>query len=124
MRCYFIRNKWIEAVYMLKPGSDEDLVRQAKELFEQNAGPNMHGFEVWFGRPFVYRWPPGLETKRAVASGQRALERLFAPMALNRRTTRLRRATAFSLGDDLCLRSISSGTFRSALISTASSGRS
>ena len=41
MRCYFIRNKRIEAVYMLKPGPDEDLVRQAKELFEENAGPNM-----------------------------------------------------------------------------------
>jgi len=23
VRCYFIRNKWIEAVYMLKPGPDE-----------------------------------------------------------------------------------------------------
>ena len=35
MPCYFIRNKRIEAVYMLKPGPDEDLVRQAKELFEE-----------------------------------------------------------------------------------------
>jgi hypothetical protein len=41
VRCYFIRNKWLEAVYMLKPGPHEDLVRQAKELFDENAGPNI-----------------------------------------------------------------------------------
>ena len=62
MRCYFIRNKRIEAVYMLNAGSDEDLVRQGKELFEKNASPNMHGFEVWSGRRFVHRWFPGPET--------------------------------------------------------------
>ena len=40
----------VRAVPGERPGPDEDLVRQAKELFEENAGPNMHWFEVWSGR--------------------------------------------------------------------------
>lgn len=55
MRCYFIRNSRIEAVYLLAGGSDEDLVYQGNHLFEKFAGPGTQSFEVWEGSRFIYR---------------------------------------------------------------------
>jgi hypothetical protein len=55
MRCYFLRDNRIEAVEMLKPGPDDELIRQAKELFQKRRGMNLIGFEVWDGRRLVYR---------------------------------------------------------------------
>jgi hypothetical protein len=53
MRCYFLRANRIEAVELLQPGTDADLIQQAKELFSKRSG--MDHFEVWDGRRFVYR---------------------------------------------------------------------
>ena len=55
MRCYFLRNARIEAVELLKPGPDENLIEQGKALFRERASQGYDGFEVWTGRRFVYR---------------------------------------------------------------------
>lgn len=57
MRCYFLRDNKIEAVYLLAGGSDDDLVHQARHIFDKFAGPEIQGFEVWEGRRFIYRYP-------------------------------------------------------------------
>jgi hypothetical protein len=56
MRCYFLRDNRIEGVELLQDGSDEDLIRQATELYARQS--NMHHFEVWDGRRLVYRSEP------------------------------------------------------------------
>ncbi len=56
MRCYFLRDNRIEAVELLQPGPDTDLIRQATELLQRH--PDMHHFEIWEGRRFVYRSEP------------------------------------------------------------------
>lgn len=55
MRCYFLRNARIEAVELLKPGPDENLIEQAEALFRERASQGYDCFEVWTGRRFVYR---------------------------------------------------------------------
>jgi len=55
MRCYFMRANRIEAVELLKPAPDEDLIRQAKELFEARNDGKYDGFEVWELNRFVFR---------------------------------------------------------------------
>jgi hypothetical protein len=57
MRCYFIRNNKIEFVEPLMAGSDEDLIRQATELSQQNA-ITFDRLEIWDGQRFVYRSQP------------------------------------------------------------------
>jgi hypothetical protein len=56
MRCYFMRADRIEGVELLKPASDDDLIRQARALFEARAGQKFDGFEVWDLNRFVYRY--------------------------------------------------------------------
>jgi hypothetical protein len=56
MRCYFMRANRIESVEFLKTAPDEDLIREAKALFDQRGG-SFDGFEVWDGKRFVYRPP-------------------------------------------------------------------
>lgn len=57
MRCYFMREGRIENVEMLREGPDQDLIDQARRLFnEHNATPpHYDGFEVWSGKRFVCR---------------------------------------------------------------------
>lgn len=58
MRCYFMRAGRIENVELLKDGPDEELIKQAKHLFqEHNADQKYDGFEIWSGKRFVYREP-------------------------------------------------------------------
>jgi hypothetical protein len=54
MRCFFIRQNKIEFVELLKPGSDDDLLRQAIELTQKNA-IRFDRLEVWDGQRLVYR---------------------------------------------------------------------
>ena len=56
MRCYFLRGNKIEGVEILQPGPDDELIRQAKELFDRQPLP-YESFEVWDGKRFVYRAP-------------------------------------------------------------------
>src|SRR5215472_1934605 len=56
MRCYLFRRGHIAGVEMLKAGSDEALVEQARVLFEK-CGKEFQGFEVWDGARFVHRSP-------------------------------------------------------------------
>lgn len=63
MRCYFMKNKHIEAVEFLTTAPDDELIQQAEALFRERAGRHFDGFEVWDGRRFVYRFPkPTSET--------------------------------------------------------------
>ena len=56
MRCYFMRGGRIEGVTFLKSGPDDArLVEEARSVFEQHAGQQFDGFEVWDGTRFVYR---------------------------------------------------------------------
>jgi hypothetical protein len=55
VRCYFLRNARIEAVELLEPGPDENLIEQARALFQDRASQGYECFEVWTGRRFVYR---------------------------------------------------------------------
>jgi hypothetical protein len=58
MRCYFMRDGKIENVEMLQDGPDEDLIQQAKLLFDQHKAIERYdGFEIWSGKRFVYREP-------------------------------------------------------------------
>jgi hypothetical protein len=56
MRCYFMRSGRIQGITFLKSGPDDArLVEEARRAFEQHAGQNFDGFEVWDGTRFVYR---------------------------------------------------------------------
>lgn len=55
MRCYFMRAGRIAGVTFLKSGSDDALIQQAKQAFEEAANQVFDGFEVWDGNRFVYR---------------------------------------------------------------------
>jgi hypothetical protein len=58
VRCYFMREGRIQNVEMLKDGPDEDLIEQAKRLFQEHTTTQPYdGFEVWSGKRFVYREP-------------------------------------------------------------------
>lgn len=62
MRCYFMREKRIAEVFVLEPGPDDELVRQAKAIFDKQADEAIDGFEVWSIDRFVYRLTrPGRE---------------------------------------------------------------
>jgi len=74
IRCYFLRANRIEAVELLQPAPDADLIQQAKEFFSKQSG--MDHFEVWEGRRFVYR---SERAKREPPAQARALTR--APAA-------------------------------------------
>ena len=54
MRCYFMRGGR-RGVTFLKSGPDDALIAEAKSAFEQQAGQQFDGFEVWDGTRFVYR---------------------------------------------------------------------
>jgi hypothetical protein len=56
MRCYFLRDNRIEAVELLRPGPDLDLIQQAAKLSHRY--PGMHHFEVWENRRLVFRSEP------------------------------------------------------------------
>ena len=58
MRCYFMKSGRIEAVAILKTAPDEELIREATSLFEEQGSGLYEGFEVWDINRFVYRWPP------------------------------------------------------------------
>lgn len=58
MRCYFFKEGRIEGVELLKQGSDDDLIRQAKLLYQERTTIQaFDGFEIWSGRRFIYRSP-------------------------------------------------------------------
>jgi len=58
LRCYFMREGRIQNVEMLRDAPDEELIDQAKRLFqENNVAQKYDGFEVWSGKRFVYREP-------------------------------------------------------------------
>jgi len=57
MRCFFFRGCRIQSVEFLGKGSDDDLIRQAHDLFAKRNDPKLDGFEVWDQNRFVYRWP-------------------------------------------------------------------
>lgn len=62
VRCYFMREKRIAEVFVLEAGSDGDLIRQAKAIFDEHADASIDGFEVWSIDRFVYRLTrPGRE---------------------------------------------------------------
>jgi hypothetical protein len=63
MRCYFLRDNRIEGVEILRNGPDDDLIRQATELYARQS--NMHHFEVWDGRRLVYRSEPHTPTSQS-----------------------------------------------------------
>lgn len=46
MRCYFMRGGHIAAVEFLQHGSDENLIKQGKILFNEQANGFYDGFEV------------------------------------------------------------------------------
>ena len=57
MRCYFLRESRIEAVELLESGSDEDMIAQARALYQVHA--SMQPSTVsrsGVARRFVYRW--------------------------------------------------------------------
>lgn len=60
MRCFYIADGRIAGVEFLEPGTDEELIHQARNLFQVNAAKGYQGFEVWDGKRFVHRydgWP-------------------------------------------------------------------
>ena len=57
MRCYFMKAGRIEAVEFLKASPDDQLIEQAKALFQDRATQGYDGFEVWDLNRFVYREP-------------------------------------------------------------------
>jgi hypothetical protein len=42
-------------LHFLNAAPDDDLIRQAKKLFQEHAGRNYDGLEVWDRSRFVYR---------------------------------------------------------------------
>ncbi|GEP62185.1 hypothetical protein [Reyranella soli] len=75
MRCYFLRDDKIQNVELLRDGSDEDLIEQARRLFQEHNGDQKYdGFEVWSGSRFVHResmGPPLHGSTREPTSGKR-----------------------------------------------------
>lgn len=61
MRCYLMRNGQIQGVTLLKDGPDDELIAQAKQVFEERAKEGFEGVEVWSGTRFVYRSSPKSE---------------------------------------------------------------
>jgi hypothetical protein len=52
-----LREGRIEAVELLESGSDEDMIAQARALYQVHASMQpVDSFEIWSGRRFVYRW--------------------------------------------------------------------
>ena len=56
MRCYLFRRGHIAAVEVLATGSDDNLIQQARAVFETRKN-EFDGFEVWDRARFVYRLP-------------------------------------------------------------------
>jgi hypothetical protein len=54
MRCYFLQDNHIVAVYPLRPGPDHALIRQGEELYEQHGRGRADAFEIWVKARFVY----------------------------------------------------------------------
>jgi hypothetical protein len=50
-----MRGNRIEGVHFLNAAPDDDVIRQAKKLFQEHAAQNYDGLEVWDGSRFVYR---------------------------------------------------------------------
>jgi hypothetical protein len=74
MRCYFIYDNHVDGVEFLRPGDDEDLIKQGWAIF--NAHPKrarLDGFEVWDRARFIYRFPAGDQVSLAGA-GERQTE--------------------------------------------------
>jgi hypothetical protein len=56
MNCYFMKDGRISSVELLIREADDDVVREATELFESRGQQRKaDGFEVWAGARFVYR---------------------------------------------------------------------
>jgi hypothetical protein len=64
-----MRGNRIEGVHFLNAAPDDDLIRQAKKLFQEHAAQNYDGLEVW-GRQSIYLSP---------ACGHRAADPLGTP---------------------------------------------
>ena len=47
MRCYFMRSGKSRALFLKSGPDDTRLVEEARSVFEQHAGQNFDGFEVW-----------------------------------------------------------------------------
>lgn len=57
MRCYFMRAGHIAAVEFLQHGSDENLIKQGKILFNERANGLYDGFDVWDGKRRLHVYP-------------------------------------------------------------------
>ena len=56
MRCYFMRSGRVQGITFLKSGLDDArMVEEARSVFEQHAGQQFDGFEVWEGTRLLYR---------------------------------------------------------------------
>lgn len=76
MRCYLLRSGHIAAVEVLKDGSDETVIDQARTLFE-NSERDYEGFEVWDCARFVYRHPELPPAYRSAPMAERSSYRLY-----------------------------------------------
>ncbi len=76
MRCYFFRRGHIAAVEMLKAGSDEALVEEARALFEKRK-MEFEGFEIWDCARFIYRCPELPPSYRSAPINGRSYYRLY-----------------------------------------------
>lgn len=66
MRCYLLHNGHIGAVEVLDGASDQDIIDQAREVFDKRKREKDYdGFEVWERDRFVYRYPE-LPSKHAI----------------------------------------------------------
>ena len=58
VRCYFTKGGRIAGVELLSKTTDEERIREARELFTLKGLPRgAEGFEVWDHARFVYRYP-------------------------------------------------------------------
>ena len=58
MRCYFIKAGQIVAAESLHGTNDDDVITQARDLFQQKGAPSgVDGFEIWDRDRFVFRFP-------------------------------------------------------------------
>jgi hypothetical protein len=55
MRAYFLKDGRIREVATLPDVSDEEAIKQARALFENNAAAKYDGFEVWKGARHIHR---------------------------------------------------------------------
>jgi len=76
MRCYLFRRGHIAAVEMLKDGSDETIVGEARALFDKRER-DYEGFEVWDCARFVYRYPELPPAYRSARMTGQASYRLY-----------------------------------------------